>query len=345
MNRTQILMLVAALTAPAAADDLFFADLFKPEFENGFLRRTDTDGAAPKTLVDTGYGLRSIQVDADAGKVYWCDAQLGTISRANLNGSDKEDLITGIPFPSVLRIDPVNKKMYWGDQVSYEIRRANLDGTENELVLQTNFHRGLAIDNRFNKIYWSTSISMYRGEIKRCDLDGTHIETVVTSQLPEFKPAAIALDTARERIYWTDYVVDVVQSATLDGEDVQYLYVAPANWNPEGIALDRAGEKIYWGQTVSIEDHISEIRRMDFDGAKQETILDGLGQVNDLVLTAPIADPCYADFDGNGALDLFDFLAFVNAFNAGSADADCDGNQGLDLFDFLCFVNAFNAGC
>jgi hypothetical protein len=54
---------------------------------------------------------------------------------------------------------------------------------------------------------------------------------------------------------------------------------------------------------------------------------------------------CYPDFDGNGALDLFDFLGYVNAFNAEDPQADCDHSGVLDLFDFLCFVNAFNAGC
>jgi hypothetical protein len=54
---------------------------------------------------------------------------------------------------------------------------------------------------------------------------------------------------------------------------------------------------------------------------------------------------CYADRDGNGALDLFDFLAYVNTFNAGDLAADCTADGALDLFDFLCFVNAFNAGC
>jgi len=45
-------------------------------------------------------------------------------------------------------------------------------------------------------------------------------------------------------------------------------------------------------------------------------------------------------------LDLFDFLAFVNSFNAGEAGpADCDGSGALDLFDFLCYTNAFNLGC
>jgi hypothetical protein len=58
--------------------------------------------------------------------------------------------------------------------------------------------------------------------------------------------------------------------------------------------------------------------------------------------------PCAGDVDGNGLLDLFDFLEFSNEFNAGSERADCDWSTGrgvLDLFDFLCYVNQFGAGC
>jgi hypothetical protein len=32
-------------------------------------------------------------------------------------------------------------------------------------------------------------------------------------------------------------------------------------------------------------------------------------------------------------------------FANGDAYADCDRKGTLDLFDFLCFVNEFNAGC
>jgi hypothetical protein len=54
---------------------------------------------------------------------------------------------------------------------------------------------------------------------------------------------------------------------------------------------------------------------------------------------------CPADLSLDGALDLFDFLAFVNLFNAADPQADCDGDGEFTLFDFLCFVNAFSAGC
>ncbi|MEQ9095553.1 MAG: GC-type dockerin domain-anchored protein [Phycisphaerales bacterium] len=54
---------------------------------------------------------------------------------------------------------------------------------------------------------------------------------------------------------------------------------------------------------------------------------------------------CPADFDGDGELTLFDFLAFQNAFDAGDPSADFDGDGELTLFDFLAFQNAFDAGC
>ncbi|MFG0283587.1 MAG: hypothetical protein ACF8R7_04135 [Phycisphaerales bacterium JB039] len=56
-------------------------------------------------------------------------------------------------------------------------------------------------------------------------------------------------------------------------------------------------------------------------------------------------DACYADCDGSGELDFFDFLCFQNAFAGGDDYADCDGSGALDFFDFLCFQNEFAAGC
>ncbi|MFI4892165.1 MAG: PQQ-binding-like beta-propeller repeat protein [Phycisphaerales bacterium JB060] len=65
----------------------------------------------------------------------------------------------------------------------------------------------------------------------------------------------------------------------------------------------------------------------------------------DHVAAFALGGPCYADFDGDGSLTIFDFLAFQNAFDAGDLAADCDGDGSLTLFDFLCFQNDFDAGC
>ena len=54
---------------------------------------------------------------------------------------------------------------------------------------------------------------------------------------------------------------------------------------------------------------------------------------------------CAADFNGDGSLDILDFVAFQDAFTLGDAGADCDGSGTLDILDFVCFQNLFQAGC
>jgi len=55
--------------------------------------------------------------------------------------------------------------------------------------------------------------------------------------------------------------------------------------------------------------------------------------------------PCPADMDGNGVLNLFDFLAFQTLYGNGDPGADFDGSGTLNLFDFLAFQTAYGNGC
>jgi len=57
------------------------------------------------------------------------------------------------------------------------------------------------------------------------------------------------------------------------------------------------------------------------------------------------ADSCPADFTGDGALDIFDVFAFLDAFNASDPAADFTGDGSFDIFDVFAYLDAFNAGC
>jgi hypothetical protein len=113
----------------------------------------------------------------------------------------------------------------------------------------------------------------------------------------------------------------------------------PQTWLPVGGPFDqtvRDGELGVW-QTGGLEPGPYAVR---------VSILTSPGDPVSISSGAALApNPCPSDLNGDGVLDLFDFLAFVNLFGAGDPAADCDGSGGLDLFDFLCFANAFNAGC
>lgn len=54
---------------------------------------------------------------------------------------------------------------------------------------------------------------------------------------------------------------------------------------------------------------------------------------------------CAADFNGDGVLDIFDFIAFNDAVGMAdpAADWNCDGS--VDIFDFLEYQTAFGKGC
>ncbi len=53
---------------------------------------------------------------------------------------------------------------------------------------------------------------------------------------------------------------------------------------------------------------------------------------------------CYADANQDGILNIFDYLAFQNAFMDGDPYADCDSDGVLTIFDFLCYQNSFDTG-
>jgi len=54
---------------------------------------------------------------------------------------------------------------------------------------------------------------------------------------------------------------------------------------------------------------------------------------------------CEADFNGDGAVNILDFVAFQTAFVGQDPSADCDGNGVFNILDFVCFQAVFAEGC
>ena len=75
----------------------------------------------------------------------------------------------------------------------------------------------------------------------------------------------------------------------------------------------------------------------------EDTIIEAA--VDDVRIEAVLCGSCAADFNGDGSLDLLDFVAFQNAFVSGDPAADCEGTGSLNTFDFVCFLSRFQAGC
>lgn len=52
-----------------------------------------------------------------------------------------------------------------------------------------------------------------------------------------------------------------------------------------------------------------------------------------------------ADFNGDGSIDFFDYLDFVDAYSLNDPSSDFNGDSFIDFFDYLDFVDAYSLGC
>ncbi len=219
-----------------------------------------------------------------AQKMYWTDEAGRKIQRANLDGSNIEDLVTannGLSNPEAIALDVAGGKMYWTDTAqggdTGKIQRANLDGSNVEdLVTELTFPESIALDVARGKMYWAAEGV---AKIQRANLDGSSIEILVTTD----DPWGHVLDLANDQMYWTtqDQEPNKIQRANLDGSSIEDLVTTGLD-TPIGIDLDIAGKKMYWADRSA-----NKIQRANLDGSDVEDLVtdaDGLVDPEDIAL-------------------------------------------------------------
>lgn len=128
------------------------ANVYWAERDSRRVARAPIGGGPIEVLYTSPTGSQnptSVSVDVAGAKVYWAERNslaVGSdeIFRADLNGANREVLVSYIGNPIGLDVDPVNGKLYWMDNALQKIHRANLDGTGIEDVV-TGFSAGAGV--------------------------------------------------------------------------------------------------------------------------------------------------------------------------------------------------------
>jgi PKD repeat protein len=144
---------------------------------------------------------------AQPGRLYWID-EGGSIWRGARDGSSKEAIIPNVVDGQTLEIDA--GKLYWTiDQGYGRIERANLDGTGRQTLVAVHRPRGLAIDSRHGKMYWTTfptppySQNPKAAKAMRANLDGTNVEDFYYFGPDQERCGdAIVVDPEANRLVW-----------------------------------------------------------------------------------------------------------------------------------------------
>lgn len=178
------------------------------------------------SAVGDGAGCRLLMVPSMGPDLLWRQAIFGIIGYG-------------------IALDVPSGKMYWTDYVTGMIRRANLDGFRNRGLRRKRSRRPVRLDLRSfdldlagGKMYWSRD----QGSIYRANFDTTEFEEIV----PDLAfVSAIAVDPVGKRMYWIDDAGDAMQSAKLDGSDIQTVTTSGLA-APCGLAVDPVNWKLCW---------------------------------------------------------------------------------------------------
>lgn len=163
-------------------------------------------------------------------------------------------------------------KVYYG--VFGKIQRANLDGTgvEDVVTIASLDCQDIELDRDGGKMYF---VNIDAGTVQRANLDGSDLETLV-SGLTEV--AGIALDLGGGKMYYTEFSPSRIWRANLDGTGQEILISTPG---PNDVEVDPSTGKVYWTGPG-----FNSIRRSNLDGSNIENVINGLGFVIGLELTA-----------------------------------------------------------
>jgi DNA-binding beta-propeller fold protein YncE len=153
--------------------------------ELGNVSRANLDGTSKETsLINIPDGLiRSISLDVENNKMYFFDVEHDNLYVANLDGTSKSVLMTGV-YGYCLFVDTKNDKLYFDDEYETALMRSNLDGTDVIEIYKNpdatparSRVYGIDINYTTNKLIWSCRDA---GEIYMSNLNGTEKVTLAT---------------------------------------------------------------------------------------------------------------------------------------------------------------------
>lgn len=180
------------------------------------IRKAERDGTNVQTIVSSaGTNVVDVVVDIVNSKIIWTDYDDALIKRSNLDGSNIENLVTGVSFPHGLIIDIGGSYIYWAGLG--EIYRAGLDGSSPTPII-TDFDGGGNLSFPLlhdGKIYWT---NYGDGSIKRANTDGTGVETLVSSG-GAVHVEGISYDAALDKLFYVGQPTTgtTLRSMNLDG--------------------------------------------------------------------------------------------------------------------------------
>jgi dipeptidyl aminopeptidase/acylaminoacyl peptidase len=207
-------------------------DLYYCDYELNQVGRTDLAGTAKQIVMPATPGVRGIAIDDRSNKIYWTDRELKKTFRANLDGTDVEELMSdGLVYPYAIQIDPIADKLFVEDHGAGTIFRSNLNGSEREeFVTMSPQGRagGMVFDIEARMLYYKDSSGL---RIMRIGFDDDEPEVVIAGSNDVL---GLTIDKANKKLYWAD---TAIKRSNLDGSQIETVLQTSSNADVKSIVI------------------------------------------------------------------------------------------------------------
>ena len=214
-----------------------------------FVRRAHLDGSNVEELFQLGTA-NSLAVDPDAGKLYVGTTGVkgtGSLWRSNLNGSGLVEIVDNVT-PLALAVESGGLVYYTDFDGIYRVG-ADGSGLTRLVQIDDTIPSGIDLDDIAGKIYWAQGADTPTSVLRRSNLDGSGVETLLQDDYIQF----VALDLVHGKVYWTQpFVANNIRRANLDGSGAETVLSGPRPWDIAVAPLLSVPASSTWGLVVMV---------------------------------------------------------------------------------------------
>lgn len=221
----QDLMNVVALDFDNRENYMYFCDVTAKTI---FRSRVGDDDETAKhekepVIRHDSHGLEGISVDWIGRKLYWLDRHSKNLDVAELDGTKRKTLRSGVIDPRAIAVHPGIGYLYFTSwHLQAYIAKMGMDGSNFTRILTWEddiaWPNALTIDYFTARIYWADAHLDY---IAFADLEGRHRHIVLSGAKV---PHVFALSLFDDMLYWTDWNLKAIMRANkFTGADLQTL--------------------------------------------------------------------------------------------------------------------------
>jgi DNA-binding beta-propeller fold protein YncE len=229
-------------------------------------------GIKPMSSANSRSQAATLAEKPASGRLFFLDLAAGRILTSNPDGSDLKTIVSeGRKLPDGIVVDVAGGHIYWTNMGNPSVNdgsidRADLDGRNITSIVpagSTFTPKQLQLDKKNGKLYWSDREGM---RVMRCDLDGSHLETLLDTSQGESRPGkdqkkwcvGIAVDVNGGKFYWTQKGNDNAGQGRIfragleipkgqtpaNRQDIEVLYDNLPE--PIDLDLDLGNRVVYW---------------------------------------------------------------------------------------------------